>query len=701
MRKFSVILTLAVLSCSGTGVLAQSGTLSGVTTFQYELNPLPAKISDREKSIRDLIDQKLKTAGIQTASDSPAHLQIDVKSDSSRLNISILVTETVSLPNNPSVKKVVTIWSKDLSCPAKRLDESLATLMDAFAIAYLKDNRANKPSSESQGQVKPEHEPSSDKNGLSDATALSSPPAVKAAGEGAAIAPQQTTAKESTSPSEGTVPPSSTVAAPTVASISPTTPAASATMTASAPTSEISHEVTNTAKTTTTSPQPAISPSSSSLPTAASKAAVSSLFEQTDKIDVTAQFNAISVFAKNAADRVNKIWHAPKNAKSIVYEFTVDSTGAIESAAAKPAGSANDAMANSALKALKQASPFKSILTKELVDIDAIRFMCIFTAAGVKVNVNTFESKIYLMNGGVRLLNHSDFPPAVRKLELALKYDKDYILAKKNLAIAYNNEGLELRDKPLKAKLCFEKALALDPDNKTTKQNLKGIQRLVDFNNDPGVQTKPVPEKLEVPSRAESSTQSSDKLQSTKLSDSWKEAKLDDIASAKKPVRIRFQLNSRGTFEMPPEIFNSSGSNAVDNAALECLQSSGPYTFYLADKPKAFYDALFDANSKTAKIANAQIINYSEYMIAVQRKIRDAWKPPKADSSKRIKVIFLIDSTGSVRNIKLEAPSGAPDEDEAALKAVKSCHFAIPPAGAPDYMPIEFIFDYNILNAKR
>ena len=90
---------------------------------------------------------------------------------------------------------------------------------------------------------------------------------------------------------------------------------------------------------------------------------------------------------------------------------------------------------------------------------------------------------IELNNEGVRALNNQNFTLAIEKFKAALEIDNSYDLAKKNLAIAYNNYGLQVQKNPMQALKQFHKALELDPSNATTKSNVEGIIRYM--NRDP------------------------------------------------------------------------------------------------------------------------------------------------------------------------------------------------------------------------
>ncbi len=82
---------------------------------------------------------------------------------------------------------------------------------------------------------------------------------------------------------------------------------------------------------------------------------------------------------------------------------------------------------------------------------------------------------VLLNNNAVVAIADNNYETAIKKLEEALKIDPTYQQARTNLAIAYNNYGLQLKDRPDDAIKVFHKAFALDPGNEKTKVNLDTI----------------------------------------------------------------------------------------------------------------------------------------------------------------------------------------------------------------------------------
>ena len=80
-----------------------------------------------------------------------------------------------------------------------------------------------------------------------------------------------------------------------------------------------------------------------------------------------------------------------------------------------------------------------------------------------------------LVNLGVVSMNAGNYKTAISKLEEAIALAPDHSIARQNLAIAYNNYGLTLKDKPSEALKIYHKAVYLNPESAETVSNLDAI----------------------------------------------------------------------------------------------------------------------------------------------------------------------------------------------------------------------------------
>ena len=93
--------------------------------------------------------------------------------------------------------------------------------------------------------------------------------------------------------------------------------------------------------------------------------------------------------------------------------------------------------------------------------------------------------------------------------------------------------------------------------------------------------------------------------------------------------------------------------------------------------------------------------NWGPYMRNLEQKIKRNWTPPKGDSSKRVVVTFVIGRDGRLLSAKVTKSSGVPLADRAAMSAIElTAPFSpLPPEFRGQSVPIEFTFDYNVINS--
>jgi TonB family protein len=93
--------------------------------------------------------------------------------------------------------------------------------------------------------------------------------------------------------------------------------------------------------------------------------------------------------------------------------------------------------------------------------------------------------------------------------------------------------------------------------------------------------------------------------------------------------------------------------------------------------------------------------NWGPYMRDLEQRIKRNWFPPKGDSSKRVVITFTIAKDGRLLSKRITKSSGVPLADQAAMKAIESTapFRPLPPEFKGSSVPIEFTFDYNVLNS--
>ena len=93
--------------------------------------------------------------------------------------------------------------------------------------------------------------------------------------------------------------------------------------------------------------------------------------------------------------------------------------------------------------------------------------------------------------------------------------------------------------------------------------------------------------------------------------------------------------------------------------------------------------------------------NWGPYMRDLEQRIKRNWTPPKGDSSKRVVITFTISRDGRLLNKRIVKSSGVPLADRAAMSAIEQTapFRPLPPEFKGQSVPIEFTFDYNVLNS--
>lgn len=663
MRKlFALTIGLIISLSQVQWAFGQVGDLTGLSNIKLDLAPLPEKIASQENSLRSLIGDKLKAADINVSSEADSRLRIDIKPQSSQMVLTLSVIEPVPLPSNPAVKKDVTVWSQENTCPAKRVTDTLTTLLDTFAIQYLKDNRGSNVASNAANSDEVTSSASSYSLANNSSSSLASANATSINSSTADVVNSTPSASSNTAPG---LPP---------------------------------HMHSNPIMRASDTP----SLTAIAAPSIETRPVSVSTFDS----QVALEFQAFRTFAEQAGTKIKKAWVPPKeHSQDVEVIFSVDSTGAVVDPRIVDTR-VNFPSQDAAKLAIATAAPFKSFMNNQLEDLEYVVFKCSFFPTGVLLAPVADDSKRRLSNAAVKEMNRGDYDSAIKKCGLSLKFDRDYLVGKSNMAIAYNNKGLLLKRQPLLAKAYFEKALSIDSSNPKTHENIAAIEALINSGGSIGASSPGTANFTRSESPALSSVTPLDhskKYTSKTLEDKWKAAQLEQKGAVTKPVRVRLKLTAKGELsDVPgnPDVYNSCGVTSDDFLAQECVRNAAPYSFHTIDSPSAFYLATFDVNHQTVEITTLPDVKYDHYMKGIQGIIKTAWFPPKGNETKRVTVRYDLLSSGAIRNAKVFGSSNIPAADEAALNAIKNATLPPLPPGSPDFVTIEFTFDYNVFAKK-
>lgn len=154
------------------------------------------------------------------------------------------------------------------------------------------------------------------------------------------------------------------------------------------------------------------------------------------------------------------------------------------------------------------------------------------------------------------------------------------------------------------------------------------------------------------------------------------------------------------TASAPAPKFSSSGASSSLGSKASSSGSSGGQ--YASRGSYGSYGNPSPGNPNGAPGIDAlRQPNWGPYMRNLEQRIKRNWTPPKGDSSKRVVIIFTIGRDGRLLSSKVEKTSGVPLVDRAAMSAVElSAPFPpLPPEFRGQSVPIEFTFDYNVINS--
>jgi TonB family protein len=201
-----------------------------------------------------------------------------------------------------------------------------------------------------------------------------------------------------------------------------------------------------------------------------------------DPIEFATIFRSIDYgpYMTKLQSRIKQNWVAPKDEYSslIVARFNVAKDGAVSDITLdEKTGVAK--VDDAAIEAVKKTAPFDPLPAGSIAPV-TIQFTFDSHAHAknksailpYRHDVIMHRSEKDLNNEGVTFLNHGEFQNAIERFALALKENPSYVLAKNNMAIAFNNLALNNRTYPAAAVPFFCRSLYLRPDSATTRENL-------------------------------------------------------------------------------------------------------------------------------------------------------------------------------------------------------------------------------------
>jgi TonB family protein len=160
------------------------------------------------------------------------------------------------------------------------------------------------------------------------------------------------------------------------------------------------------------------------------------------------------------------------------------------------------------------------------------------------------------------------------------------------------------------------------------------------------------------------------------------------------PVDVDFSVDPAG------KIYDVSCSGQVADSVQECAKQRLMAIGNL-DPPPSVGEKPLQMHvhfcNDPARMTVTTAVDFKEYMSWLQHAIKQEWRPPRADESKRVVARFKIWRDGHFSDTMLTRSTGSVEGDQAALEAIhKIASSQALPDGSPEFVEIEFTFDYNV-----
>lgn len=163
--------------------------------------------------------------------------------------------------------------------------------------------------------------------------------------------------------------------------------------------------------------------------------------------------------------------------------------------------------------------------------------------------------------------------------------------------------------------------------------------------------------------------------------------KPDTPKAQTQPPKAQTQISKSGSAPEPIEVSTRTTDFGISTSPPDSAASGNPQ----------------DGKAKDPGVDVAQDVDYGAFMADLQKRISRNWIPPRGQESRKVVLLFYVGRDGRLIKVDVKKSSGEPDVDRAAIEAVQvsSPFTSVPPQMKEDVLPVEFTFDYNVLNPKN
>jgi TonB family protein len=258
----------------------------------------------------------------------------------------------------------------------------------------------------------------------------------------------------------------------------------------------------------------------------------------------------------------------------------------------------------------------------------------------------TAEEAASLSKEGMKALHDGKCDLAIDRFKAALKIDKDYTIAKKNLGLTHVYLCLNwAQQRPLDALGQAHQARYIDRDSEKAKVALDWMIR--QLGKDPNL------------------------------------------------------FSDRALLGLQAKVAGDYESAIVEFKDALALKNDKDISNKLEEVYRQFPEGRLAATEKEAPIVEGSV-EWQRYMRNLSLNLKHFWHPPKASASNKIVVRFAVSPEGELSQLRLQTPSGIAEADGAAMIAVEhAAPFDSLPAGVKGSVDINFTFAYNVIGPSQ